>query len=73
MPRIQPTFTGPRQQAALQAIAAHWRAFGEAPTRGELGRALGINAVSAHLLVGKLARDGLVVVAPRLHRGVEVA
>lgn len=65
--------TGPRQRAALRAIASHWRAHGEAPTRAELGRALGITAVSAHLLVGKLHRDGLVIVAPRLHRGVEVA
>ena len=71
--RFQPTYTGPRQSAALQAIAEHWRAFGESPTRVELGRALGISAVSAHQLVGKLSRDGLVVVARRTHRGVEVA
>ena len=51
----------------------HWSAFGEAPTRVELGKAMGITPVSAHLLVGKLARDGLVVVAPRKHRNVEVA
>ena len=73
MPRIQTPYTGHRQQAALQAISAHWRAFGEAPTRVELGRALGITAVSAHMLVQKLARAGLVVVAPRMHRGVAVA
>lgn len=71
-PSHQPR-TGPRQRAALQAIQAHWRAYGEAPTRAELGQALGISKVSAHLLVSKLRRDGLVVVAPRLHRGVEVA
>lgn len=65
-------YTSARALTALEAIAAHWRAYGEAPTRAELGRALGITAVSAHLLVHKLARDGLVVVVPRLHRGVEV-
>lgn len=65
--------TGPRQLAALRMISAHWKAHGEAPTRAELGSALGITAVSAHLLIGKLHRDGLVIVAPRLHRAVEVA
>ena len=73
MPRIQQPYTGARQRAALRAIAGHWRAHGEAPTRAELGRALGITAVSAHLLVRKLHRDGLVIIAPRAHRSVEVA
>jgi len=73
MSHTQQPHTGARQKAALQAIAQHWRAHGEAPTREELGRALGITKVSAHLLVHKLHRDGLVVVAPRAHRGVEVA
>lgn len=63
----------PRQQAALDAIRAHWRAFGEAPTRAELGRALGVSKVSAHLLVCKLAAAGHVTVAPRVHRNVEAA
>lgn len=72
MPRIQHPYTGARQRAALQAIQRHWQTYGEAPTRAELGRALGITAVSAHLLVHKLHRDGLVVIAPRAHRGVEV-
>jgi DNA-binding transcriptional regulator LsrR (DeoR family) len=67
------TTVGPRQQAALAAIQAHWRAYGEAPTRAELGRTMGISAVSAHLLIKKLASAGLVVLAPRLHRNVEVA
>ncbi len=61
----------PRQRQCLDAIRAHWRAFGEAPTRAELGRALGITAVSAHLLVKKLAAAGHVVLAPRVHRNVE--
>jgi len=61
-----------RQQAALTAIARHWKAYAEAPTRAELGRALGITKVSAHLLVKKLARDGLVHVEPGKHRNVEV-
>ena len=64
---------GARQAAALRAIRQHWNAYGESPTRTELGKVLGITPVSAHLLVGKLARDGLVVVAPRKHRNVEVA
>ena len=59
--------------AALRAIRAHWRAFGEAPTRAELGRALGITRVSAHLLVRKLQRDGLVLVEPGRWRNVEEA
>lgn len=66
-------YIGPRQRAALDAVAAHWRAYGESPTRAELGRALGITAVSAHLLAGKLASAGLLIVAPRVHRGMEVA
>lgn len=73
MSRSQQPYTGARQRAALRAIAMHWKTYGEAPTRAELGRSLGITAVSAHLLVAKLHRDGLVVVAPRVHRGVEVA
>lgn len=66
------TYTGPAQHRCMAAIASHWRAFGEAPTRAELGRAMGITTVSAHLLVRKLARDGLVIVVPRMHRGVEI-
>ena len=62
-----------RQDACLRAIAAHWRAFGESPTREELGRALGISKVSAHLLVEKLVDKGRVIRAPRMHRGLEVA
>lgn len=71
--RTQQPYTGARQRPALRAIGAHWKAHGEAPTRAELGRALGITAVSAHLLVHKLHRDGLVVLVPRAHRGVDVA
>lgn len=61
-----------RQDACLRAIAAHWRAFGESPTREELGRALGITKVSAHLLCVKLERKGLIHRVPRIHRGLEV-
>lgn len=63
----------PRQAQALSAIRAHWAAFSEAPARSEIGRALGITAVSAHLLVQKLAARGLVTVAPKVWRGVEVS
>ena len=62
---------GPRQLEALNAIRAHWRAYGEAPTRTELGKALGVTKVSAHLLVRRLQQAGLVVVTPGMHRNVE--
>lgn len=62
----------PRQHAALVVIKKHWRAYGEAPTRTELGRALGITKVSAHLLIRKLQARGLVHVVPHKHRNVEV-
>lgn len=65
-------YTGPRQLAALAAIKSHWKHYSEAPTQSEVGRALGVSKVSAHLLIQKLARDGLVVVHPKLARGVEV-
>jgi SOS-response transcriptional repressor LexA len=65
-------YIGPRQREALAAIQSHWRAYGEAPTREELGRALGgITKVSAHLLVRKLQAAGLVTVAPGMRRNVE--
>jgi DNA-binding MarR family transcriptional regulator len=60
----------PRQYDCLQAIAKHWRAYGEGPTRSELGRALGITKVSAHLLVEKLHAAGLVIRQRGAHRGV---
>jgi DNA-binding MarR family transcriptional regulator len=63
----------PRQYDCLQAIAAHWRAYGEGPTRSELGRALGITKVSAHLLVNKLCNAGLVIRQRGSHRGVILA
>ena len=66
------SYTGPRQLAALAAISSHWKHYSEAPTRSELGRALGVSKVSAHLWVQKLAKQGLVVVHPKLARGVEV-
>lgn len=62
---------GGRQLDALNAIRAHWRSYGEAPTRTELGKALGVTKVSAHLLVRRLQRAGLVVVTPGMHRNVE--
>lgn len=49
-------FLGPRQRAALRYIASRK----ESPTRSEIGRRLGITAVSAHLLVDKLIAAGLV-------------
>ena len=64
--------TPTRQAACLEAIRAHWRQYGQAPTRTELGRALGITKVSAHLLVGKLAAAGAVVIIPGGWRNVHL-
>jgi DNA-binding transcriptional regulator LsrR (DeoR family) len=63
----------PRQSDCLRAIKAHWAEFSESPTRLEIGRALGITPVSAHLLVRKLAKAGAVDVVPRIHRGIGLA
>lgn len=71
-PQTPNTYTGPRQHDALKAIKAYWRHHSESPTCLELGEALGISRVSAHLLVKKLARDGLVVTEPKMTRGMEV-
>jgi DNA-binding MarR family transcriptional regulator len=60
----------PRQYDCLQAIASHWRAYNEGPTRSELGKALGITKVSAHLLVDKLCAQGLVTRERGVHRGL---
>ena len=51
----------PRQEQALAAIRDWWAAYGESPTRTELGRTLGITKVSAPLLVRSLERAGKVV------------
>lgn len=64
---------GARQAEALRIICNHWRAFGQAPTRAELGRAMGISKVSAHMLVGKLVRDKLLVREPGTWRNVRPA
>lgn len=62
----------PRQQDCLAAIRAWWANFHESPTRAELGRALGINKVSAHLLVTKLEAAGHVTTHPGMWRNIEV-
>lgn len=49
-----------RQTEALRAIRAHIRAHRQPPTREELGHALGITKVSAHLLIEKLEASGRV-------------
>lgn len=64
--------TTTRQDECLQAIRNHWSAFGKSPTRTEVGRALGISKVSAHLLIDKLERAGLVVTHPGVWRNIEV-
>lgn len=62
----------PTQANCLRAIAGHWRAFNESPTRTELGIVLGITKVSAHLTVRRLERDGLVVTHPGKWRNIEL-
>ena len=62
----------PTQSNCLRAIAGHWRAFSESPTRAELGIVLGITKVSAHLTVRRLERDGLVVTHPGKWRNIEL-
>lgn len=64
--------TGPRQLDALAAVRAYQRARGISPTRAEVGVALGITAVSAHLLLRKLAAAGLLRLATRRHRGISL-
>lgn len=62
----------PTQSQCLRAIAAHWRAYGESPTRTELGRALGCGKVSAHQMLERLHAQGLVHIEPRKWRNVEL-
>lgn len=62
----------PRLVACLAAINSYWSKHHQAPTREELGDALGICKVSAHLLVERLHDKGLVDVYPRIWRNVEL-
>lgn len=50
-----------RQAECLRHIVKHFRSWEEYPTRSEIGRSMGIDKVSAHLLVKKLEADGLVL------------
>ena len=61
----------PRRAECLRLIREWWSAYGESPTRSELGRAMGITRVSAHLLVRGLERSGDVVVFPGVWRNIE--
>ena len=60
-----------RQDECLAVIVNHWRAYHEAPTRSEIGRAMGITRVSAHLLIAKLEAAGRVTTTPGYWRNVE--
>lgn len=64
--------TTQRQTECLEAIRRHWTAYGKSPTRTEVGRAMGITKVSAHLLIDKLERSGLVVTHPGCWRNIEL-
>jgi Mn-dependent DtxR family transcriptional regulator len=61
-----------RQEDCLHEIRAWIAANGKSPTRSELGRRLGITKVSAHQLVAKLERAGMVVTHPGVWRNIEV-
>jgi Mn-dependent DtxR family transcriptional regulator len=62
----------PQQSACLRAIAHHWRAYGESPTRTELGRDLGCCKVSAHQMLKRLQNMGMVELHPRIWRNIEL-
>ena len=72
MPNRIRTYTGPGQRRVHAAVAMWWRTYGESPTRAELARYLGISREVVGRLARKLHRDGLLVVVPRVHRGMEV-
>ena len=63
----------PRQQQILDAIAAHWKAKGYAPSFREIADEVGIastNGVSDH--VKALVRKGLLLHDPRVARSVRL-
>ena len=62
----------PTQAETLAAMRKHRENWNEWPTRRELGLWLGISAVSAHLRLQTLIRDGLVTVTPKRWRGAAV-
>ena len=59
----------PREHEVIEAMGTHWRLHGDYPTRTELGKALDISKVTAHLHLHRLAQSGVVKIAAGRHRG----
>ena len=60
----------PRQQDVLACIRRYLRAYGVAPTRKEIGRELGIDAVTVQQHVAALRGAGVICVTPKAWRGI---
>ncbi len=63
----------PREVEVIGAIRRLTALHRQPPTRVELGRALGISSVAAHLHVNRLRDKGVLRVRPRQHRGIALA
>ena len=59
----------PCEHDVLAAMARYHGIHGDFPTREELGKALGITKVTAHLHLHRMAADRVVKIAPGRHRG----
>lgn len=67
--RLSPVM-GSRKLQALEFIEAYFRLRGVGPSLGEIGAGLGISSNHAHKLVKRLARDGRIVRARGVPRGI---
>ena len=61
-----------RQSECLRYIDTYFKAWGNSPTRSEIGARMGITKVSAHLLINKLKNDGLVVTVGNSWRNLRI-
>ena len=59
-----------RKLQVLEFIEAYFRLRGVGPSLGEIGHGVGISANHAHKLVKRLARDGRIVRAVGVPRGI---
>jgi SOS-response transcriptional repressor LexA len=60
----------PRELEVVATIRRLTKLHGSAPTRSELGHALGITKVTAHLHVMRLRKKHVLSIEPRRHRGI---
>lgn len=67
-----PNVVEPKRQQELLRYLVKRDAKNDPPTRSEMGRHLGISAVSAHLLLKALERRGYVRIYPGVQRGLHV-